>query len=271
MKQLLNAYRFVSLLSIDVAVGAAVGAALFARILGVSLYLQAYIVLALTVWIIYTVDHLLDASKLLAPASTRRHQLHQRYFSVLRVMVAVAALVAFVLVLFIRAQLMIPGMIMALFCAVYLLLNQWLKFGKELMATILYAGGVLLPALSLNHNPTREQTLLIAQFVLLVLINMLLFAIMGYKEDVTDRQQSFVTSAGVRAGRVVIAVLLAMFGIICVVAFSEYYVQEKLVLLAMAIILLMIFLFPRFFESEERYRLVGDSIFLLPILVLAFW
>ena len=270
MKVLLDAYRFVNLLSIDVAVGAAVGAAFFARILGVRLYTQAYVVLILTVWIIYTSDHLLDARRLHQPASTDRHLLHQRYFRILATLVATAVLIVVVLVLFIRTQLMIPGLIMACLCGVYLILNRWLKYGKELMATILYSGGVMLPALALNSQLTPEQWMLAIQFVLIVLINMLLFARMDYRTDLLDRHQSFVTAAGIQTTSRVIGGLFAGFGVLAVLAFSGDYVSERLVLVSMALMLLAIFLFPRFFILEERYRLVGDAVFLLPAILLVF-
>lgn len=270
MRPLLNAYRFVSLLSIDVAAGAAVGAAFFARILQVSLYPQAYVVLALTVWIIYTSDHLLDARRMKTPASTRRHLLHQQYFRLLTMLVIVAGLTSLLLVFFIRSQLMIPGVVMAVFCGFYLVLNRWLKFAKELMATILYSGGVLLPALSLSQGITQQQLFLIIQFVLLVMINLLLFARMGYHDDLIDRQQSFVTSAGLRASQVLIALLFVGFGLTSALGMSSSYVAEKIILILMAVVLLLIFLFPKFFALEERYRFVGDSIFLLPVIVLTF-
>src|SRR5205085_1124608 len=124
MRQLLNAYRFVNLLSIDIAAGAVVGAAFFARILQVRLYSQAYLVLGLTVWIIYSSDHLLDAWRLKGPASTERHLFHQRNFRALFVLVMMACLADFTLAMFIRRQVMIPGVVMAVACGVYLLLSR---------------------------------------------------------------------------------------------------------------------------------------------------
>jgi hypothetical protein len=265
MKPLLDAYRFVNLLSIDIAIGAAVGAAFFARILDVRLYPQAYIVLALTVWIIYTADHLLDARRLNHPASTDRHLLHQRYFRILSILVVMAMVVVLTLVFFIRTQL-----IMACLCGLYLVVNRWLKYGKELMATILYAGGVLLPALSLNYNVTTEQWILIVEFVLIVIINMLLFARMDYRTDLLDRQPSFVTTAGPKVATKIIGGLFVVFGLMVLLTLSENYAAERLVLGAMAGVLLLIFLFPDFFSLEERYRLVGDAVFLLPAFLLAF-
>jgi hypothetical protein len=268
MKLLIRAYRVINLLSIDIAVGAATGAAFFARILKADLFVQAYVVLALTVWIIYTSDHLLDAWRLKGPASTDRHLLHQKHFGLLGVIVLMASITAFGLALFIRIQLMIPGLIMATACAIYLVLNRWLRYAKELMAAALYSGGVLLPSLALKPDIDASQALMIALFVVLVLINLLIFARMSYESDVADRQQSFVTAAGVGVTNSVIAVLFVCFLGIAVFAWYGPYSIEAGVLTAMGLVLLAIFLFPRYFGSGERYRLVGDAVFLFPAIEL---
>jgi hypothetical protein len=269
MKFIRHGYHFLNLLSIDVAIGAAVGAAFFAYVLDVELFPQAFIVLGLTVWIIYTSDHLLDAWFLDKPASTPRHLLHQRHFRVLAIMVAVALLIDIGLVLLIRRQLMVPGIVMSLMCAAYLILNRWLRYVKEVVATMLYSAGVLLPALALNPALTIDQKQLIAQFVLIVFINMLLFAKMSYTTDLRDRQNSLFTTLGPRASDWLIAGSFVVFGIVMVLP-SVTDIWIKAIMALMALTLLVIFLFPDYFRSEERYRLLGDSIFLLPGLVLIF-
>jgi hypothetical protein len=268
MKELIGAYRFINLLSIDIAAGAAIGAAFFAQILQANLFVQAYVVLALTVWIIYTSDHLLDAWRLKGPASTPRHLLHQKHFRLLALLVVLACIVAFVIALFIRIHLMIPGLIMAMACAVYLVLNRWLRYAKELMAAALYSGGVLLPSLALKPHIDYHQSLLVIMFVLVVLINLLLFARMSYDSDLADRHQSFVTVTGPRVTSAVIIALFVCFWIISAGALSSRYFVEAGILSAMCFVLLVIFFFPRYFRSGERYRLVGDSVFLFPAVLL---
>ena len=269
MKFIQSGYHFLNLLSIDVAVGAAIGAAFFADVLDVELFPQAFIVLGLTVWIIYTSDHLLDAWFLDKPASTPRHLLHQRHFRLLAIMVAIALVVDIGLVLLIRRQLMVPGIVMSLMCAAYLVFNRWLRYVKEIVATLLYSAGVLLPSLALNPALSDDQKLLIAQFVLIVFINMLLFAKMSYATDLSDRQNSLFTTIGPRASDWLIAGSFVFFGIVMLLP-SGTDVWIKAVMAVMALTLLVIFLLPAFFRSEERYRLLGDSIFLLPGLLLIF-
>jgi hypothetical protein len=259
--------RYLNLLSLDVAAGAAIGAAFFAHVLNVSLFPQAYLALGLTVWIIYTADHLLDAYHLREPASTARHLLHQRYFKTLVWIVAVALVVDVTLVFFIRLQLMLPGAIMGVMCVAYLLFSRWLRYVKEVVGTLLYSAGVLLPALSLNRDLTLDQQLLIGEFMLIVFINMLLFARMSFDSDIRDKQQSLITTIGLRPANWLIALCFICLATVMVLP-NEISWQTTVVMAAMALTLLVIFLFPAYFRSGERYRLVGDSVFLLPGLLL---
>lgn len=268
MKRVGSVLRYLNLLSIDVAAGAAIGAAFFAQVLGVGLFPQAYVVLGLTVWIIYTMDHLLDAYYLDKPASTARHLLHQKHFRPLVWLLAGAVVVDITLVLFIRRQLMVPGFIVGMMCAGYLLLNRWLRYVKEVVGTLLYTGGVLLPALSLNHDLTIGQQLIVVEFGLIVFINMLLFARMSYETDVRDRQQSLITTIGPGPGNWLIASCFVCLAVVIVIAGPGIGVATTSIMITMAGLLLVIFLFPAYFRSGERYRFFGDAIFLLPGILL---
>ena len=58
-------YRFLNLISMDVAAGAMVCAAFFAPIFKMELRTDTLVSLGISVWIIYSADHLLDAYKLM--------------------------------------------------------------------------------------------------------------------------------------------------------------------------------------------------------------
>ena len=77
-------YKYLQILSIDVCLGACISCWMIAHYLEVSLSFWTYAVLACTVWLIYTADHLLDAYKiskqLKEKATTDRHIFHQHYF-----------------------------------------------------------------------------------------------------------------------------------------------------------------------------------------------
>jgi hypothetical protein len=70
----------MNILSLDVVAGAVAGALFFGEILQVQLSFSVLTALGLTVWIIYTLDHLRDAKQILNVASTDRHRFHQEHF-----------------------------------------------------------------------------------------------------------------------------------------------------------------------------------------------
>lgn len=256
------------MLSLDVAAGAVIGAAFFARILGVDLLVQGLVVLGLTVWLIYTADHLLDAYLMKHPASSARHKLHQHYFRPLLVALIIVGVVDIVVAFYIRRQLIEPGIIFGAACGVYLLLNRWLRYMKEIVAAVLYTGGVLLPSWSLAGSVSFDQVIVVVQFVMIVLANMFCFAWLSYEEDLRDEQQSMVTLFGVAVTRRLLAATFVILGIFFFVPISAEYTYTRLVLAPMGLVMLSIFLFPRYFGKEDRFRVVGDAVFLIPLTVL---
>lgn len=268
MRKLIQAYRLLNILSIDVAAGAVIGAMFFAKIFTASVRPQALICLGLSVWIIYTVDHLLDASNLTKAASSERHRFHQKYFDVLLFALGGAVLVDSVLLVFIRKIVLIEGLWLAGVILVYFLIQRSLKFMKEVTGAILYSGGVLLIPWSVKANDaTTVQFILIAQFVLTALINLLLFSWIDKKQDEQDRHSSFATAMGEQAAKNSLVILFFLQAILTgvLLVFNE---KPTLILMMMNTLLFLIFVQKKYFELNDRYRLLGDAVFLLPLIYL---
>ena len=261
-------YHFINLLSIDVALGAVISAAFFGRILHVTLLPQGLVLLGVAVWLIYTADHLLDAWSMRETAISERHRYHQQNFVTILVIFAIISVVALGLVFAIRIQLITGGIMFSLFVITYLLVSRWLKYFKELAGSLLYTGGVMLPAWTLHNQPlTNHQVTLIVIFALIVLSNMLIFARFSIEEDILNRQKSLATIMGIRS-------MNTMISIVCIACFSVMIFEvtqqisiELLMLFIMESILLVIFLV-RYFRYNDRYRIYGDAIFLLPAIIL---
>ena len=148
MRYFLKVYRFINLLSIDVAIGSVCCSLFFSKLFKVSVLPYGFISLGLTVWIIYTVDHLLDAKKMQASATTNRHRFHQQHFQLLLSLVIVATGINSILLLFIRKPVLITGIVLVILVILYLLIQHSLKFLKEIFVAVVYTAGVILPAAS---------------------------------------------------------------------------------------------------------------------------
>jgi len=257
-------YRTLNLLSIDVALGSVCSALFFSKVFGVSLLPYGLAVLAITVWVIYTVDHLLDARKVPEPASTERHQFHQRNFKLLLKAVYFALVVIAALIFFIRKPVLIGGVYLIAGVGLYLLVQQYMKVSKEIVVALLYTMGVSLPSMAMTKTDLSVWPwILFLQFFLTALTNLMLFAWFDRDHDLHDGRLSFVTTVGEKVSRYLIwsMPLLA----ILLTAISEDKTASVFIAVD-AFILLLIFASRTFFERHDRFRLLGDAIFFIPIL-----
>ena len=105
-------YRFINNTSLDVVAGAISSALFFARIMHVTSLPQGIISLGLSVWIIYTTDHLLDARRIKQLASTERHRFHQNNFFILSVLLLLALLADVAIIFYMRAAVFNAGLLL---------------------------------------------------------------------------------------------------------------------------------------------------------------
>lgn len=265
MNKLLKFYRLLNILSIDVALGAACCGAWFAKYFEVQLRPYALICLGLTVWIIYTADHLLDAHKIKGEASTVRHRFHQNHFKVLFGFLLLAGVIDFVLLFFIRAQVLHAGMLLIGIVAVYLLLNRWLSYVKEIAVAILYCGGVMLPSLSLKTSDLNMPDVVVTLcFFFTALINIMMFSWFDHDADKRDRYNSFSIKFGIVFTRKFITGLFTLQAIFLLLLFFNKDFTALIVLASMNSILYLIFVRSSRFSKVEYYRLAGDAVFLIP-------
>jgi hypothetical protein len=266
-----RAYRFLNLLSIDIAIGAIACGMYFAWVLHVHVRPYALASLGITVWIIYTADHLLDAWKVKGRASTERHRFHQDNFTILVVLLTIAIVIDFILIFFIKRPVLFAGLYMIGLVVVYLLFHNKLTFLKEFFVALLYCIGVLLPSLTVTDVPIEmKHHVLFTSFFLMALINLLLFSLFDRKNDEKDKRQSFVTLFGERNTRTVIIILSSVNMTLLFYLFFGW--NETLVVIipfVMSIALTIIMIFSKWFEKNSRYRLLGDAIFLFPLLYVA--
>jgi len=273
IRKITHGYALFNILSLDVAIGAVVSAVFFARVLDVHLRINSLIALGLTVWMIYTVDHLLDARKLKRDASTERHKFHQKHFKALVIALTLAGLVVASQLFFVRTPVLIGGLVLSWIIVIYFLTLKKLKYLKELAGAILYTGGVLVAPLSLYHKLlTVSQVMLIGQFLLTALINLLIFSWFDMEKDIQDRRESFATYYGIDFTYKTFMFLLVInvvTGIYILLQIDEYLWMEIYLLLMNSVLAALAFE-KKYFNTYDRYRVLGDAIFFIPLVYLLF-
>lgn len=276
--RLLSGYARLQWLSIDVALGALGGGLLARGVCGSDAGGVWYAVLPLSVWVIYTLDHLLDARRLGAAASSPRHRFHHRHFNLIAMIATLVGLLAFVLAVWgMGLQGLAFGGAMAALTACHLLLVRWAGdrvapwLLKELGVGLVYALGVwgwpLL--LAWPRSGTAAVGLPLLQFWALAMANLLAFSWFERDLDRADGQTSFVRAIGSRAAQACIVGLLALMPVGTLLGWGlawplDLKAQGLLALMALGMGTLL--LWPGWMARGERYRVVGDGVFLLPFL-----
>jgi hypothetical protein len=270
MRSIVRLYGIFNTLSLDIVAGAVASALFFARIFEVHIRPYGFVSLALTVWIIYTVDHLRDAKRIRHQASTERHRFHQRNFRALIYCVAIAWVLDLLTIVFIRTKIIEWGVILFGIVALYLVGERSLRFAKELFIACLYSCGVLLPSLALTEmRMDTSHYLLIIQFGIVAWINLLMFSWFDHTFDQQDNQYSFVTIFGKSATQFFLTGLVAINFCVAILQISLYGLTlPVLIVLLMNTTLLMIFLFRNRLAKNDLYRFAGDGVFFFPILLL---
>lgn len=266
MSSIIRTYRLLNILSLDVVAGAIVSALFFAKVFYVTILPYGLAALGLSVWIIYTADHLGDARRIHEPASSGRHRFHQRYPAVILTLLLAAIAVNVVLLFHVRPAVFLWGSVLVIFIGGYLLLHRRFFFLKEFFVAGLYVIGVLLPSLAVTTvKITWFHAALIAQLFLVGLLNLFIFSWYDADRDKSDKLGSFATRFGrARTGsvvRVVAAIEVVTGAAVLMISGFDHAAFYPLIMTA---VLLAVFFIPDRFRKHDYYRLVGDAVFLLP-------
>jgi len=270
MGAFVRAYRYINLLSLDIVAGAVVSALFFARVLQVTIKPAGLVALGVTVWVIYTADHLRDARSIGQGAATLRHRFHHQHFKVLFAAALAGVAINVIMIFFLRKQVFEWGAVLAVGVSIYLIVQRYLKFLKEICIACLYTCGVMLPSLTVsNVSLTTAHHLLIAQFVMVAWLNLLIFSWFDREDDKQDKQPSFVTMLGEPVTRTTLWCLIAGFFLITAFSLGGNELRPAaLIVAAMGFVLALIFIFRKKFAENDLYRLLGDAVFILPLFYL---
>src|SRR5688572_12452621 len=194
MKFLNHLYQYANILSLDVVAGAVISSLFFARLLHATVPAPVLAMLAFTVWIIYTLDHLRDARTIPGIASTDRHRFHQKHFRVIAATLAIVTVADLALIWFVSKDIIRAGAMLATVVIAYLVLQRYLKFLKEIFVACLYTAGILLPSLvNTSSDISSFHHLVFVKFFITALMNLLLFSLFDHHKDRNHLQHSFVT------------------------------------------------------------------------------
>ncbi len=264
MTKVFKLYRWFNVLSFDVVAGAIIGSLFFARIYSVTPSFISLVSLGLTVWVIYTVDRLLDIQDLKGTAASERHRFHQRNRKNLIRWLFVVMIIDIGLAVNMPEVIIIRGSLLSFVVVIYIILRRRLHVSKELLVAILYTAGVMLPVWPGSRMDVVHY-LPILLFFLIALINLIIFSWFERENDLRDHQNSVATLVDEKTIRkILIGLFIIIFAISFYLFLQPVYHIMSLVFLAMTSTLFLIYFFNDFFSRGDYYRVVGDAVFLFP-------
>jgi hypothetical protein len=271
--------RIFHLLSLNVVLGAVLCNIMFWKLPFGNIHTEKLpvIVLGLSVWLIYILDRLMDNKKATL-ILTERHIFHQTYSSILWKIVLMIFFVCSILIFFLPLSIIKIGTLTSLLTAIYLSIihrtNQESNtyFLKEPITALLYTIGVWGTTINNVHLGIFIKVGIL--FLLVTFQNLLLFSLFEIKKNVTAH--NLASKLGIRKSNycikfiTVLIVFLEFSGICYSPEFVYFKYTENVFILVMVMsqILLIINQFDTFFIKNDRYRWVGDGVFLLPLLII---
>ena len=271
-------YR-LHLLNLDVVAGALASHLMVRVLLQTPAYASvSYVMLGSAVWIIYTLDRLWDAYRMKDCPASPRHQFHYQNrkplrWAVVTLVIPTAATSSY----FLPRRVLWFGLGLALLVALYLWIVHLLAarrknwFQKEPLVAVLYAAGIWGPVMVVKGNCSLAEWALCVIFTAIAFQNLLLFSLFDIKNDSRKQERSLAISWGSERSVQVLHWLFAAIVLACIgigAATPEGPQREVAVIEAgMSLVLFLITCFPAWFGRNERFRWIGDGIFLLPLLV----
>lgn len=285
--------RFINDLSLFVVFGVGICLHFFAELYQLSLPFSVLFLASSSVFIIYSLDHLLDLRKMksmaslqylseLSGASEKAFKLKkgERLYYVNKfskwIIFSCIALFLVSIVLTVQVfslELLKAGVAIGIICVFYFTVNHFLKnsfFGKmkelsvALTVTLCIAG---IPAY-LSNQINWDITLI---FFIICFQNLLLFSWFDYEYDKKYGQASLLQMTGKANG-------LFIFELLCLVnlaitgdsIWQNGIIPEYFILILMQITLISTRYFHGFFKNNHGYRFAGDMIFVFPLITLLF-
>lgn len=279
-KKIITFLNKLQVFSIDVVIGTIAVGFFATKLLNVTPNPYWWLVLPLTVWVVYSLDHIIDSYKNKEGATIKRHKFHYIFRKPIIITIVIAGLASITLsVLFLEEQIIYYGLLLSFVIISYFIVISHLKknksafLQKELIIAFVYTIGIFLaPLVWFGNVPSYPIILVIFNIFMLVWIEGILISWFEYDNDIKDGHTSFTVIAGKKNTRrflIVTQVLLAILTKISILAVTTKTEFVALIItMLMNIILLVIILNPDTFSKNNYYRFIGELVFIVPILII---
>lgn len=269
-------WQIFNILSIDVVIGAVAGGEMAVKLLRVEPGFAWRIVLPLSVWIVYTLDHLIDGIRLKESSHTVRHFFHYYYSKRIITAIIILSVVNIILILFyLERPIVIFGIYTGIATMVYLLIvfvsgkKRSFLLQKELFVSLIYTAGIWGGPSALRHfELTIPEIVLMLDFFLIVWIAILILSVYEVDKDRFDKHNTVTVNFGIRKTNFLIYLLTSVVFVTAIIEIIKtddlLFAMAFKILLIMVMLLLLILSFPEKIRKNNVYRILIELVFWLP-------
>ncbi len=250
------------------------------RILNIIPNTEWWFILPMVVWVVYSLDHIIDSTKRKERAIIERHRFHYINSKPIIIAVVIIGVVAIWLSFTYLDYLIIRyGIILSFIIGVYFSILVFLKdrklaiLQKELFIAIVYTSGLFMaPLVWYGSLPSFSVIIIIFCICTLAWAEGIMISYFDFENDIKDGHSSLSIILGKKITRRFILVLhIAIEALLVIVLLlieqSDVIVMAMAILIVMNLILGLIILFPYSTLSNRYHRVIGESVFFLPALI----
>ncbi|MCF8368789.1 MAG: hypothetical protein K9G76_07075 [Bacteroidales bacterium] len=274
--------KILNTLSIDVVIGAVLSAFLVKVLLPFEVHFIYWIILPLSVWIVYTCDHLVDAYRLKDNTSSVRHLYFYTHFKTLFTIVLLLLLIDILLVvIFLPADVLIFGAVLGFVAIIYFLVLHSIKekkegfVQKEASVALIYSVGIWgIPLWFKQGSISLEVLLCFVVYLIIAFADILILSVYDYETDKKDGHSTLAMNFGqIGTKRLIFLLLIFSFGIsiYLILLGSNFNLRiAGIIFFLMSLLILLIISFPNNLKQNGIFRYLVELVFWLPGLILLF-
>ena len=277
----MKVYRYFHFLSLDIVAGALASSCFAARLLQTDPGIVWWVTLALTVWLLYTGDHLLDAWKARKKKTQRElHVFMMKNRKTLLWSLLVVAAIDVVLIMNLLDQLLfkyalvLAGLVLLFYAMRHVFRkNRFLSVPGEIFVLLLYMAGTWLgPAVPVLHELNTGEGLVALIFAGVLLMNLGVISLYDMKLDSRMGIASLANLLGVKGTKNLLLITALSIYLVSLLQFLVFemdrFFKFALILMGMNTILLLILYSPSMFRKKDYFRLGADAVLFMGYLAL---
>jgi 4-hydroxybenzoate polyprenyltransferase len=273
-------YRYFHFLSLDIVLGALASSCFAARLFAVNPGWVWWVTLALTVWLLYTGDHLIDAWR-----NRKKIERELHYFMIknrrslvwsMGVVTVLDMLLIFNLLdqKVMKYALVLAGLVLLFYALRHVFKKNRVFFVPgEFFVLLLYMAGTWLgPASAVEQGFEAVHGMIALIFAGVLLMNLGVISLYDIKLDSRLGIASLANSLGAKRTKILLvgtSVAIFLISLLQFLVFEmDRYFKYALILSGMTIILLMILYLPSRFRKKDYFRLATDAVLYMGFLSL---